>query len=63
MNMDAVGAVKTGAIIQDAYRTINKTVKPDHFDSQLMLEVMDGDKDGQVGQRDIEKLVERILNA
>lgn len=46
----------------DAYKTINKSVKPDKDDLSSLLEVLDVDKDGKVSYYDLEKLVEKYLS-
>ena len=50
-------------MIIDAYRTLNKQVKIDEEDQISMVETLDHDKDGRVNSYDLEKLVDKILNA
>lgn len=47
---------------QDAYKTVNKSVKVDKDDLACLLEVLDADRDGKVTIYDVERLVEKYLS-
>lgn len=50
-----------GTIIDDAYKTINKSAKFNGEDIEVLAEVMDRDKDGRVTLNDMERLVSKYL--
>ena len=61
---DQSGVIETheiGAMMVDAYKSINKMFTPSKYDTETLIAVLDRDGDGKVTLADVEKMVLKLM--